>query len=85
MTEPSVWEATVDNNTWKAQVTRDSDYRGTLAVTKVDDGTEILRESVGLSYRAIFGPDADDVHLWMVMSIEAIDHYNAHHTEKENK
>lgn len=79
----SVWDATIDDNTWKAEVLRESDHRGTLVVTKTDDATEILREPVGLSFSAINGPDVDDVNMWQVMVIEAIDHYNAQHKETE--
>jgi hypothetical protein len=74
---PPVWEGTVDDQTWEVKVVRVSDYRGTLTVTRISDQKEILREEVGLAYQAIFGPDVDDLNMWQVMSIEAIDHFNA--------
>lgn len=68
-----VWEATVDGNTWKAQVVRTGDYTGTLEVYRVDGNDLIHSESVGLSYQAIFGPDVEDVAEWQVKALDVID------------
>jgi len=78
-----IWEGTVDDGTWEVQVKRESDYRATLTVTRISDSEEILCEEDGLAYRAVFGPDVDDVNLWMTMGIEAIDHYNAQHPDAQ--
>lgn len=82
-----VWSVTVDDHTWLAEVTRIPPGEGVvdaisineavLTVTRISDDEEILRTNVGLAYDALFGPDVDDVNLWTVMVIEAIDHFNA--------
>jgi hypothetical protein len=62
-----------------------NEYRGVLTVRRLADDKEILREEVGLSYGARFGPDVDDVNLWGQMVINTIDHYEAQHpTDGEN-
>ena len=71
--EEPVWENTVDEGAWRCKVERTGDYTGVLTVVRVSDEEEILREEVGLSYQAIFGPDVDDVALWQTMCIQAID------------
>lgn len=70
----NVWEATLDDR-YECQVIRTEDpYKGILLI---HDGTrEILREEVGLSYAAQFGPDVDDVQLWQDMCIQAVDKDN---------
>jgi len=68
-----VWENTVDDGAWKVEVVRTGDYTGVLTVVRAADDLEILREDVGLSYRAIFGPDVDDVAAWQARCIEVID------------
>jgi hypothetical protein len=76
----AVWVASIDNHTWHCRVEHaEADHRGVLIVSKVDDNdtTEILREEVGLAFDAIFGPDQEDVLLWVTMAIDAVDHYNA--------
>ena len=83
--EDVVWEATVDGHTWLAKVVgmESNEYRGILTVTRVSDDKEILREEVGLSYGAKFGPDVDDVNLWAQMVIGAIDHFEAQNPNKD--
>ena len=73
MAEPPVWENTVDEGAWRCTVTRTGDYTGVLTVVRASDDVEILREEVTLAYRAIFGPDIDDVAQWQAMAIAAID------------
>lgn len=79
-----VWEATVDEHTWKASVVRLSVGEGMLTVSRIADGKVVLEESVGLMFDALFGPDVDDVNLWQTMTIEAIDHYTAQNGRKEH-
>lgn len=83
--EPPIWEATVDDHTWKAQVDgiESNQYRGVLTVRRLSDDKEILREEVGLSFGAVFGPDVSDVNLWGSMVIGSIDHYEAQHPEEK--
>lgn len=69
----TVWENTVDGGVWKVQVERTGDYTGVLTVVRASDDKEILREDVGLAYRAVFGPDVDDVAQWQDRCIEVID------------
>ena len=71
-----VWWATVDAGTWACQVTRESEDRGCLTVSRITDGEVILTEDVALSDQA-FGPDVDDIALWIQIVTEAIDHDQA--------
>jgi hypothetical protein len=82
--EPPIWEATVDDHTWKAEVNgiESNNYRGVLTVRRLSDDKEILREEVGLSFGAVFGPDVSDVNLWGAMVLGSIDHYLAQHPEE---
>lgn len=74
MTQPqNIWEATVDGGQFACKVERINENNGTLTVVELISGKELLRESVGLSYGAIFGPDVDDVATWQDRCIEAID------------
>lgn len=84
--EPPIWEATVDDHAWKAEVNgMDTNaYRGVLTVRRVADDKEILREEVGLSFGAKFGPDVDDVNLWGAMVIGSIDHFEAQHPKESD-
>ena len=76
-----IWTTTVDQGTWRARVEpiESNNYRGVLTVTRVSDDKEILREEVGLSYGAIFGPDVSDLQLWGEMVLNSIDRYNDQH------
>lgn len=81
MSSNFVWTATLDDHTWRADVVRsEQDHEGILTVTRVADDTEILRETVDLSFNARFGPDVDDVNMWCAMAIEAVDKHNAEAT-----
>jgi len=66
-----IWEQTVDQGTYVCYVERLSDYTGMLYVER--SGEEVMKEPVGLSYRALFGPDVADVAEWQERCIEAID------------
>ena len=81
---PPIWEATVDDHAWKAEVNgiEANNYRGVLTVRRVSDDKEILCEEVALSYGAVFGPDVSDVNLWGQMVLGSIDHYLAQHPEE---
>lgn len=69
----NIWEATVDNNSWKVQVVTTGDYAGRLEVIRVTDGEVVYTEDVIVSYGAIFGPDVADVAYWQNKAIQAID------------
>lgn len=71
--EDVVWEVTLDDNTWSAKVVRLTDYTGELTVTEVSTGEVVHRETVGLSYQAIFGPDVSDVEDWQSKVLDVID------------
>jgi hypothetical protein len=68
-----VWTATIDDNAWRVDVVRIDDYRADLQVYRVVDEELVHTEPVGLSYRAMFGPDADDVYTWQNIAIEVVD------------
>ena len=68
-----VWEATVDTGKFKCSVERTGDRTGILKVKDVGLQKVLLEQSVGLSYGALYGPDADDVRYWQELSINAID------------
>jgi hypothetical protein len=68
-----VWTATVDSNKWRVDVVRKTDYTADLQVYRVDDETMVHEEEVGLSYRALFGPDIADAALWQDIAIAVID------------
>jgi len=72
-----IWESTVDQGTYNAKVVDGESGMGVITVTRIEDDKEILREEVGLSFGAQFGPDVDDVRMWQVMVIDAIDHFVA--------
>lgn len=70
MQDNVVWTSTLDRR-YEVTVTRSGDYYGELAVS---EGNQILhRESVGLSYGAIFGPDVADVADWRRIAAEFVD------------
>lgn len=79
VTEPAevVWQATIDGRAWLATVVATGEAEAVLTVRRVSDEHEILRENVGLTFGAIFGPDVSDVQMWSVMIVEAIDKFNA--------
>jgi hypothetical protein len=57
--------------TLRVTVTRTDDYHGELTIS---EGDHVLhRESVGLSYGAIFRPDVADVADWQRIAVEFVD------------
>lgn len=77
MTEPLpwnhgllVWEAGLDKR-YTAQVHRTGDYTGMLYLFEGD--SQLMEKKVGLSYRALFGPDIGDVAEWEEACLEFID------------
>lgn len=76
-----IWENSVDNNTYQVVVYghNDTPYIGTLKVTK--DDLVLYEEKVGLSYGAVFGPDAFDVEAWKTMVMNVIENYELRLTE----
>jgi hypothetical protein len=67
-----VWESVLDGQ-YHCSVTRMSDYKGILEVVHQETQKLILSKEVTLSYRAIFGPDVDDVNVWQGLCMEAVD------------
>jgi hypothetical protein len=69
-----VWSSTLDNR-FIIRVERTGDYTADLVI--IDNGLEgdpeVLREATGLSYRALFGPDVDDVATWQARAIKFVD------------
>lgn len=65
-----VWETKLDKR-YDVFVERSSDYTGVLIIK--DGDKELLREKVGLSYGAKFGPDVDDVNQWKERAIGVVD------------
>jgi hypothetical protein len=64
-----VWTSTLDAR-YEVTVTRTDDYHGELTISK---GNQVLhRESVGLSYGAIFGPDVANVADWQRIALEFV-------------
>ncbi|WP_433964601.1 hypothetical protein [Tunturiibacter gelidiferens] len=70
MQDNVVWTSTLDG-TYEVTVTRTDDYHGELTLS---EGNQVRhRESVGLSYGAIFGPDVADVADWRRIAVEFVD------------
>jgi hypothetical protein len=70
MQDNVVWTSTLDGR-YEVTVTRTDDYHGELTIS---EGNQILhRESVGLSYGAIFGPDVADVAGWQRIAVGFVD------------
>lgn len=65
-----VWTSTLDGK-YEVTVTRTDNYHGELTISEGD--LVLHRESVGLSYGAIFGPDVADVTDWRRISVEFVD------------
>jgi hypothetical protein len=70
-----VWGGTVDNNKYLAVVSRTGPHTGVLSVYQQSDDHLVHTVTVGLSYDAIFGPDAADVAEWQSLTIETVDRY----------
>ena len=70
MSEDAVWSSSLDDR-YTVTVTRTGPYRGEFVIR---EGDKLLhRESVGLAYNALFGPDVDDVQRWQQLAIEFVD------------
>jgi len=70
MAQDVIWESLLDGQ-YKVMVTRTGPYRGQWSI---QFGGQVLdRQSVGLSYGSLFGPDVDDVADWQRRAIESID------------
>jgi hypothetical protein len=70
MQDNVVWTSTLDGK-YEVTVTHTDGYHGVLTIS---EGTEVLhRESVGLSYGAMFGPDLADVADWRRIAVEFVD------------
>ena len=70
MPEDVVWVGTLDNR-YTVTVIRTRPYHGELSIREGDQ--ILLREDVGLSYGALFGPDVSDVAEWQQRAVEFID------------
>ena len=68
----TVWESTLDK-IFKCKVTRSGDYKGVLTVVNTENQFVLLEKEVTLSYRAMFGPDVDDIGYWEELCIQAVD------------
>lgn len=66
----TVWESELDHK-YCVRVTRTLPYKGRLTITEEE---KVLHEQdVGLSYDAIFGPDAADVDEWQNIAMKFVD------------
>jgi hypothetical protein len=66
MQDNVVWTSTLDKK-YEVTVTRSDDYHGELTIS--EGGQVLHRESVGLSYGAIFGPDVANVADWQRIAV----------------
>ncbi len=74
MAEELIWKSLPDKH-YRVMVIRTGPYRGEWSI---HDGDQVLdRQSVGLSYGALFGPDVDDVTDWQQRAIRFIDSLSA--------
>jgi len=73
MNDEQIWTTTLDRR-YTVTVNRVASYRGELIIT--EGGKVLHRESVGLMYGALFGPDVSDVALWKEMAINLVDSLN---------
>ncbi|MGA2728451.1 MAG: hypothetical protein ABSE96_11590 [Terracidiphilus sp.] len=70
MSEDVVWNSNLDGR-YTVTVIRTEPYRGDLSI---HDRDQLLhRESVGLAYGALFGPDVDDIGRWQKIAEDFID------------
>jgi len=70
MDENIVWTSKLDGR-YIVTVTRTRPYQGELVI--VDGDQILLRQTVGLMFNAIFGPDIADVQSWQQIAIDIID------------
>lgn len=68
-----VWSGSVDNEAWRVVVISEGDYNGYLLVWDTELKKLVHGVPVGISYRALFGPDESDIRLWQSEAIQAID------------
>lgn len=74
-----IWRVTVDDGSFECKVVRTDDYTGQLVVIHIGTDEVLLDQEVTLAYRALFGPDVDDVRTWQVLSLTVIDQWLAAH------
>lgn len=68
-----VWFDRLDQR-WQLEVHRE-DHDGVLYIFDHDNEDKLVfRKPVGLSYGAVFGPDAGDVAYWQDIAINFVDH-----------
>jgi len=70
MQDNVVWTSKLDDK-YEVTVTRTDGYHGELTISEGD--LVHHRESVGLSYGALFGPDMADVAEWRRIAVEFVD------------
>lgn len=74
-----VYQDTVDGGAYEVRVERSTEHTGQLVVERIERSgcreqrKVLLRETVGLMYGAIFGPDVSDVSAWQHKAITVID------------
>lgn len=70
MKNEAVWNSTLDGQ-YEATVTRTAPYQGELTISNGEK--TIFRQSVGLMYNAVFGPDIADILEWKKIAVEFVD------------
>lgn len=65
-----IWSSRLDD-TFDVKVERLAPYNGELVI--IQDGKELLRETVSISYNALFGPDIADLDQWTQRCCEFVD------------
>jgi len=68
-----LWSSLLDRR-YVISVNRIRPHQGELTIT--DAGRLLHRQSVGLSYDAMFGPDIDDISHWQQLAVAFIDRLN---------
>jgi hypothetical protein len=70
-----LWQAILDEK-YGCSVARIDGRFGRLVVANEETKEILLDKEVGLSYGALFGPDADDVAVWEAICVEVVDNSN---------
>ncbi len=70
MSEDVVWSSMLDHR-YRVTVTRTASYQGELTIA--EDEVVLHKQTVGLMYNALFGPDIDDVRSWQELAVNFID------------
>jgi hypothetical protein len=70
MSEDVVLSSMLDHR-YRVAVTRTASYQGELTIA--EDGVVLHKQTVGLMYDALFGPDVCDVHSWQELAVDFID------------